>query len=178
MHWVVASITARVDVYVMMVGSLTDDQIRHSPDYFDGAHDQSTLKNINSNVSCPIPRQVRLFLVFSTASGGQKVRAKRSEMFFFQKTPRSHSKRPGASFTPSKSYRPGGRLLALLRRRWLLIVRTFCREQIQRKMAQQTEHMAHLQNEILLTRALSPRGVTHLQQQQYIVHGVTSYIPS
>ena len=38
MHWVVASITARVDVYVMMVGSLTDDQIRHSPDYIDGSN--------------------------------------------------------------------------------------------------------------------------------------------
>ena len=28
MHWGVASITARADVYAMMMGSLTDDQIR------------------------------------------------------------------------------------------------------------------------------------------------------
>ena len=37
MHGGVACRIARADLHAMMMGSLTDDQIRHSPDYIDGA---------------------------------------------------------------------------------------------------------------------------------------------
>ena len=54
MHWGVACITARADVFTMMIGSLTRDQIRKgSPDYIHGideANVQSELKNVSSNV--------------------------------------------------------------------------------------------------------------------------------
>ena len=50
MHWRAACITARADVYVMMMGSVTDDQKRHSPDYIDEADVQSVLKNVISNI--------------------------------------------------------------------------------------------------------------------------------
>ena len=37
MRWGVACVTARADVYAMMMGSLTDDQILHNPHYVDEA---------------------------------------------------------------------------------------------------------------------------------------------
>ena len=46
MHWGVALITARAGVHATMMGSLPDDQVRHSPDYryIDEATVQSALK--------------------------------------------------------------------------------------------------------------------------------------
>ena len=44
MHWGVACITLRSNVYAMMMGSLDDRQIRHSPDYIDEANIQSVAK--------------------------------------------------------------------------------------------------------------------------------------
>ena len=44
--WRVACITARADVYTMMMGSLTDDQMRHSPDDVVEANVQS-VRRIN-----------------------------------------------------------------------------------------------------------------------------------
>ena len=43
MHWGVACIKARADVYAMMIGPLTDDHTRHSPDYVDEGDVQSVL---------------------------------------------------------------------------------------------------------------------------------------
>ena len=48
MQWGVACMTARIttrtDVYATMVGSLTDDQVRQSPDYTDEANVQPAVK--------------------------------------------------------------------------------------------------------------------------------------
>ena len=61
MHWGMACITARADVYAMMMGSLTDDQTRHSPDYIGKTNVCSV--SIKKKwvapiyiVLCPIPR--------------------------------------------------------------------------------------------------------------------------
>ena len=50
MHCGVAYMTARADVYAVMMGSLTDDQTRHSPAYTDEANVQPVLKSICSNI--------------------------------------------------------------------------------------------------------------------------------
>ena len=46
MHWGVACIAARAEVYAM--DSLTDDQKKHSPDYIDDANVQPALKSLAS----------------------------------------------------------------------------------------------------------------------------------
>ena len=55
MHWGVAIVTACADVNAMMMGSRTDDHIRHNPDYIDDVSVQSALKKaqISYNVQSP-----------------------------------------------------------------------------------------------------------------------------
>ena len=48
MHWGVACVTARAGVYAIMMGSLTDDHIRHRPDFMDEAKVQSVSSKNNT----------------------------------------------------------------------------------------------------------------------------------
>ena len=56
MHWGVACITARADVYAMMMGSLIDDEERHCPQCIDEANVQPVLKySIPNHIMCNPP---------------------------------------------------------------------------------------------------------------------------
>ena len=167
-HWGEACITARrADVYAMMMGSLTDDRLRHSPDYTDEANVSAQLveKNVSPNTShhvqspgtaapgahahivfsaqtiCnPNPRHCGIFCAKSKHQPKLllcvRVRrtcffscffvsprgANRPEMSIFRKRLGYTVNSPGRLFTPTKSQRPTGRLLALLRYGWVKII--------------------------------------------------------
>ena len=59
-YWGVACIWARADMYAIIIGSLADDQIRHSPEYIDEANIQSVFKRYHLQYHVqPPPRPPR-----------------------------------------------------------------------------------------------------------------------